>query len=123
MVWGTAVWAVRDGPDGPRVSQAPVTINAESNQLLRRFATTAASSTSETRLPPNGQKTFIATTFQSVDLARSTAVFYVEFSIGRESYLAICWTSLLDIAYCFATGPYHVESLVIGEELSRKFLQ
>ena len=20
MVWGTAVWAVRDGPDGPRVS-------------------------------------------------------------------------------------------------------
>ena len=23
MVWGTAVWAVRDGPDGPRVSQFP----------------------------------------------------------------------------------------------------
>lgn len=25
-VWGTAVWAVRDGPDGPRVSVFPQSV-------------------------------------------------------------------------------------------------
>lgn len=27
MVWGTAVWAVRDGPDGARVSEVFITIH------------------------------------------------------------------------------------------------
>ena len=85
MVWGTAVWAVRDGPDGPRVSQftlddsgnarrSPLFLCHSDLQFLsisyRLSATTAVSFTNGTRPRPNGQGTFIATIFPSVVLPR-----------------------------------------------------
>lgn len=74
MVWGTAVWAVRDGPDGPRVSQISWRrCSIGTDYFLFRFrlcATTAVSSTSETRLLRNGQGTSTATTSPSADLPR-----------------------------------------------------
>ena len=71
MVWGTAVWAVRDGPDGPRVSQTTYRqCSTHADQLFRLFATTVVSSTSETKPLLNGQGTSTATTFPSADLLR-----------------------------------------------------
>jgi hypothetical protein len=71
MVWGTAVWAVRDGPDGPRVSPISYRLcSTHTDQLFRPFATTVVSSTSETRPLLNGQGTSTATTFLSADLLR-----------------------------------------------------
>lgn len=61
MVWGTAVWAVRDGPAGPRVSRyLPIrSLFLYANYHPRPSATTVVSSTNETRLPPNGRKIYI----------------------------------------------------------------
>lgn len=62
MVWGTAVWAVRDGPAGPRVSPTPILLSLWLFLLIKRYrlsATTVVFSTNGTRLPPNGRKTCI----------------------------------------------------------------
>ena len=63
MVWGTAVWAVRDGPAGSRVSN-PSFSDTSSCRLTesRPCATIVVFYTNATRLFPNGRKTSIAMT-------------------------------------------------------------
>ena len=69
LVWGSGVWAVRDGPTGPRVRPLDVP-KSRSAQLIacthRRSATTAASSTRGTVVYHHGARTSIAESFPSV---------------------------------------------------------
>lgn len=75
-VWGTAVWAVRDGPDGPRVS---ATLERTASSFLtifsRHSAITVGCSTSVIRLHQNGPRIFTVTIFPSGDTKSSTASF------------------------------------------------
>lgn len=76
-VWGTAVWAVRDGPDGPRVSsysKANCMLSLTSI-LPRHFAITAACFTSAIRLRRNGPRTSIATMSPSAAMAKCLGSF------------------------------------------------
>lgn len=60
LIWGNAVWAVRDGPLGPRVSCLITLWLFDSNANLRgrHCAITAVSSTSETRSYRAGQRAY-----------------------------------------------------------------
>lgn len=50
LVWGSAVWAVRSGPKGPRVSRHIIEPERNiANYACRHFVTTVVCSTSETR--------------------------------------------------------------------------
>lgn len=56
-VWGGAVWAVRDGPAGSRVSLTPSNLVIQSLIAYRPSATTVVSSMSATNASPPGTKT------------------------------------------------------------------
>jgi hypothetical protein len=72
MIWGTAVWTVRDGPAGPRVKipQLPANGTGEkiANQGHSRFATTVVSCTNVTRWFLSGPRTYTAMTFLFDDI-------------------------------------------------------
>lgn len=66
MVWGTAVWAVRDGPAGPRVREKYIVLtslgldNSQLTFIPRLYATIVVFYTNGTRSLPSGRKTYIA---------------------------------------------------------------
>jgi chromatin structure-remodeling complex subunit SFH1 len=62
LVWGTGVWAVRDGPAGPRVSLGARRALDKTNHCHRLYATTAAFFTRGTRSFPSGQNNYTSMT-------------------------------------------------------------
>ena len=76
-VWGTAVWAVRDGPHGPRVRLSYTHHDALASMLTcnRASATTAASSSSVIASFQNGPKTYTRATCGLSTTADGVATF------------------------------------------------
>lgn len=65
LVWGTAVWAVRDGPTGPRVRpRVPFLPGTVLTAPFRPFATTVASFTKGTRSSRCGQNSYTSMTYR-----------------------------------------------------------
>lgn len=105
-VWGTSVWAVRDGPMGSRVSRA------RSHSMLgclltlyRHFAITAASCLSETESCPAGQNCFMlmihcccnmSYSFRGVEAGAGGKA---GFGKGRVCGISVC----LAPPYCFGS--------------------
>ncbi len=64
LVWGTAVWAVRDGPTGPRVRFGFLTFARSANRSHRPSATTVACCMKGTRSFRCGQNIYTSMTYQ-----------------------------------------------------------
>ena len=78
LVWGSAVWAVRDGPTGPRVSTSDLSLSCDLLTLDRLFATIVGCCMNGTRFCLSGRKSYTSMMYQSADdLMRFTAFFFI----------------------------------------------
>jgi chromatin structure-remodeling complex subunit SFH1 len=108
LIWATSVWAVRDGPHGPRVSYSIYVFEVSTNKTCRHCVATAATSTSVMASFPSSRRTCtrkISALLSIDDLESQVGSGPATFTSGN---LPTIHTVLARVIRSSEEGAYHV---------------